>query len=1588
MLPAGGTENDYYVDLYKGFTLVQSNIASRSAGYTFTGLPEDDYYRVVLQDNAGCKSASTYNATITSPGSVVAITSSSFQIPETYGEPDGSVSVSAAGGVGNYTYTLQPASSGQVLVSGNSATFTGVGEGAYTIMAKDANGCEATSSLYLPNPLKIELQQQDNVRCYGEATGRLAINEALGGLGSYTYQWYDAEGEIEGATSLELANRPAGTYRVEVKDRNGQDGCLSASAEYVLTENDPVTFGLQIEDVKCYGGTTGAIKVNPQGGTGAGYKVWLYTDAGGLLHERRSDIGDACLFSDLRPAYYVLKLEDGAGCTATDARVLVDSVKAPLLLSLQGSADPLGYGRTDGYITVDATGGTAPYMYTLATDTGRIGQNDHGLFSGLGKGIYEVMLHDDHGCAESLQVVLNQPDPVIIKWKSRKDVNCKTTASGSLEAYKATGGVGNFTYRWYKQEGEAWTILPSETDTVLNNVIAGTYRIEAIDANANTASATDTLLEPEFVTYVSESMPVHCYGGADGVIEAVAAGGMEQTYRFSLSPRSAVTGNEGTVAIIVSGEDTARFTGLRPGKYLLDLEDHVGCPVHLEEDDKIIVVDSVAAPLKWTDYRYHDPLAYGRSDGLISVTAGGGSAPYVLTFPGRPLAESLQAGEQYVADSLYEGSYHLMITDRNYHVAAASGILADKAGCIDTLTVRLVMPPKLEVGIEQLTGIPCKGMYTGGLQAIGSGGIVHPGKNYNYEWYQYTVNGRQFLASGSSIEQLPAGTYTVKITDSNGIIAWADNFVITEPEVLLVTTQAQATVCGQDDGVAIATAEGGVMPYTYEWSSGHQTRQAGSLSPGRYMVTVRDVNNCTSSTFAVVSGADRSLYVEKEQLIHPTCYKYEDGSIGLQMQGGTPPYRYLWNTGDTLAVVPGLPQGVYRAQIFDAEGCKLDMTYELLHPERLTVNAGADRAICEGSEVAINAVGSRAISQYNWYYDGMAYDNRETVTANREGVYHVSVSDEAGCRADTSVAVRFSNKEVTVNFSINGNAVMRDPLQLVNTSWPDPDSTRWILPENKIALLENNGHAARLHFLASGTFELGMLSYKDECYKSAYKTVTVLSDLAVRIEQLSGISCKGMRTGSLQAVGSGGVLLPVEGYSYEWYQRTGAGLQWIASGSVVGQLATGTYTVKIMDAERIVVWAGDFVLTEPDVLSVTTQVQDAVCGQDDGAATAVVTGGTMPYIYEWSSGHQTRQAGSLGAGRYMVLVNDANNCESKAFAVVAGKERLHLEEQLVHPTCYNDDNGSINLQLQGGTPPYRYLWNSGDTSTMLTGLSQGMHHVQVFDAAGCSLEMTYELLHPERLMVDAGADRTICKGQQATISAVASRAIKEYNWYHNGVPYDNLADITIDQEGLYRVRVFDEAGCRADTSITVNFLDVDIAADFLISGVAALNETVYAVNISWPAPDSIRWVLPGNNVTLLETGEHSAQLHFLTTGTFEVGMLSYKQGCYEAIYKTVEVVDEKDAAVADIAPGTGLKSAGVYPNPSSGYFNVKIELEKEVPVTLKLFTMEGVLLKTEQLQGSVFHQHLFAVPGGIMPGIYFLQIITPDSVHLTKVLIY
>ena len=172
----------------------------------------------------------------------------------------------------------------------------------------------------------------------------------------------------------------------------------------------------------------------------------------------------------------------------------------------------------------------------------------------------------------------------------------------------------------------------------------------------------------------------------------------------------------------------------------------------------------------------------------------------------------------------------------------------------------------------------------------------------------------------------------------------------------------------------------------------------------------------------------------------------------------------------------------------------------------------------------------------------------------------------------------------------------------------------------------------------------------------------------------------------------------------------------------------GTYSVTVTDN------SGCSTSTSIDLVSLSMQLSSSItmplCGDPNGAIDLSINGGMSPYTYTWSTGETSEDLQSVPPGDYTVEVFDSNNC-SITETFILSSNLMTVTASILHPSCGSVWNGEIDVQIDGGNPPYSYSWNTNQTTEDLLGLTPGQYSLTVSDMNGCNVTETFELIREE-----------------------------------------------------------------------------------------------------------------------------------------------------------------------------------------------------------------------------------------------------------------
>jgi gliding motility-associated-like protein len=224
--------------------------------------------------------------------------------------------------------------------------------------------------------------------------------------------------------------------------------------------------------------------------------------------------------------------------------------------------------------------------------------------------------------------------------------------------------------------------------------------------------------------------------------------------------------------------------------------------------------------------------------------------------------------------------------------------------------------------------------------------------------------------------------------------------VITVVEQLQIVLLSQTNVLcfGDATGEVSIQLQGGMPPYQIVWNTSPAINgaTAANLPAGNYVVTVTDALN-NQRTLNVTITQPLAPMTAAHTSVEPECWSENNGSIVVQVQGGTAPYSYLWSNGDITNAPQNLVAGTYQVSITDANGCTFVYNVILGQPDVLTIySVDIDEVKCKNDpRGAIRPwiVGGTSPYSYIW----STGDTTATISGVKGGAYQFHVTDANGC---------------------------------------------------------------------------------------------------------------------------------------------------------------------------------------------------------------------------------------------------------------------------------------------------------------------------------------------------------------------------------------------------------------------------------------------------------------------------------------------------------------------------------------------------------------------------------------------------------------
>ncbi|MEZ4926681.1 MAG: OmpA family protein [Saprospiraceae bacterium] len=1021
-----------------------------------------------------------------------------------------------------------------------------------------------------------------------------------------------------------------------------------------------------------------------------GVEPYTYSWSAGLSGENPKNIGAGT---------YSVTVTDSKGKTRSSEIMVLDS---RLKLKVRQKKAASGPGMADGSAEVDIA--TNASGITVVWDNGE----SKVVATKLTSGEHKVTVTDPKGCAMTLTtVVKEQGQPLALEINVEAPIKCAGDKTGIVAS--ASGGKIPYSFTWS---------LP-ELNGARQTLGSGPYSVTVTDGAGSSTTASFFLPQPEPVSInvVVQSSPSS--GAADGKALVQAKGG-SGVYSFKWD----------------NGETNFTASKLAEGAHQVTATDGNGCSASAPFDMKAKLADLTVI------LREARPIKCAGEKTNLTVAAVGGKEPY-KEFQWSPaigsLAEGVKAG--------------------NYTVTAT-----DALGSTATASININEPQKLVAdAIAQSATSPGKDDGKALVSVKGGTGAMF-----------FTWDNEESTAATNF---LSAGLHKVTVTDENGCTATA-SVTITEGVLPLsmVIKKVKNVKCPGEKASLEVEITGGKGPFEYVWSDPKIIGGRPDVPAGEYTVTMTDRAGSTATASISVEGpAPFDLSTTATRGALPGS---KDGASKIEFKGGTSPYSYVWDNGETTQEAVQLSEGEHSVTATDANGCAA-VGKVSVHQKDLPLEVSLTekpRTACSGEKASliVEAKGGRGPINYAWSDPKLSGNNPNNLPG---GNYTVTVSDNAGAIATASIQVNVSDAlKLSASVVAAASTGKSDGQAKAEVSGgKSPYTYKWSSGES----------SETASALAPGNQGLTVTD-ANGCTASASLNISEnILPLSAKIIASEQVKCSGDKI-SVGVDVSGGK----KPFTYNWNNPAASG----ETASFVG----GTYKVTVTDAVGTTVTAS-IDISQPEPLTVSAEVlASASAGNKDGKAIATPTGGTAPYIYAWSSGESTNQAERLGPGNHDVKVTDANGCHANAVITIT-ENILPLAisiEELKSINCAGE-KADLQVKVKGGKPPFQYEWNTpGLADANPAGIGDGNYSVTVTDALGTSKEASVSLSTPAELSLElqnvVGASSDKVNDGKAEIAVKGGTPEYSIRWdsRHTGLVASKLPI------GKHSVTVTDAKGCK------------------------------------------------------------------------------------------------------------------------------------------------------------------------------------------------
>ncbi len=1273
------------------------------------------------------------------------------------------------------------------------------------------------------NPLNPQLIKEDII-CGNP--GRVEVTNVPAG---YEYSLNNAAGPYQNNPFFDIT--APGNYMVWVRLKNVSSSACVFPSNTVNVQNLDITVDVTANEILC-SGQLGSIDVQVFGVPG--FYTYRLIKAGVTVDTFGPNAASSYTFANVSPGTYSVRVETNK-CNrlvtndVNNVPIVIGNGISPLNVTAT-AADSFGCGASTVDVTINTTGGTSPYRYSLnGGSTYSATYTASAVFTVSSAGTYNILVQDANGCTRSASVAVENLPPPLFN-VSIQDAQCGGANNGRVTV-NVTNGFG-YNLQYSINNGSTFQL-----SNVFNNLAPGSYdvvvRYQQGSFVCTTVPSPQTVGTPSTITgtATADAVPT-CTNEIGGQISISGVGGGTAPYDYSIG---------------AGFSPTTVFTNLGVGTYTPQIRDANGCVENLAPI-------SFAALNKPTDMTFSITAINCLSSTAsvtVSATGGTGTLTYEIT---APAGSAINNGNNPVFTGLGLGTYMFRVTD-------SESCTYNEAFAITDIS-------SISVQAQSTKVVTCVG------DSDGEGRYLVDGFDNTYS---YQINGGPVQTGQTlgiiNLTGLTAGNYNILVTDEDTNCTDTATLVIQEPAVAFAITSLSVVAMSCQNGnigsVTVNNVGGwGGVRYTVIQPDGSvrgpkNGRTFSGLSlDGLYQVIATDANGCTVTSSFTLTSLDSPI-LTLNNAASDFCYDNTDAAtLVVNASGGNGSYQYRINGGPLTVSnsFAGLTPGAYTIEVVDGNNCR-DTVNATIAPEISAAAIVIQELTCGGPDALIRvniSNGYPSAGSYDTYEVSIAGAPYTTDSNNITGTFFIysipndgsiiipttfqfEVRDSRGCLTETNI-VTLSPPETIVGSAIPTDTTCGTDNGIV-TLIPD---TNFGVPPYEFS--DNSGGTFSTQNIFSGypagTFSNFMIRDSRGC-TTPLLSVTIAASIPVdaSISVTDAICSAGLVTGIIDVTS---VSNGTANFTYDLTDINGIVVATVGPTAAITanfpNVLPGTYTIVTTDA------AG---CEDRDIIQVQQNQLD-LTPIDPPPATDCNTvftyrvqasGGTAPYLFGLVGNPLVLAnvngvdihdfTGQIGYGTtYFVEVEDALGCRYiERIDPINPPSPITLTASATTASCAPGGNGVITYTVDGITPsPASFTVTLENTDTgavvgapiplinetipytgTITNLPPGNYQVLVNDdATNCDASALVSITtNIPTLVVDSNIPATCNVGALVTIRGNGGTPAYGYAV----VPTGNPAPILFTPQTTYELAgpypadydfyVQDSNGCSSFITVTV-----------------------------------------------------------------------------------------------------------------------------------------------------------------------------------------